>query len=289
VISRRWLLAASIPVVTGLWLAAPRTVPAQGPAGAVRVALLAEWAIIHNRAAEDSAAFGQALDQGVVDRTVFAWQRGVIPRQVVLAKPIRVLPEPEAAPLGGRGRWELAAVRPPGAGSAWTEIDARGPDGRPDDVLILEIGGERNTGTQVLETLLVRAADGRLEPRPLALPALFPGRGVAVIRAPFDRPVPARAVGRFSPVGGGADMLVVRSLVETVRNGDVTANGPADTAPFGGGDWREGDRVLLRIPAASLAAGVPALVLGWKDRTLQPDPDREFPRTSTLASPLVRR
>ncbi len=278
-----------MPVMAGLWLSSARTVPAQGPSSALRVALLAEWAIIHNRAAGGSAELAQLLDHGVVDRTVFAWQRGVLPRQVILAKPIRALPEPEAAPLGGRGRWELAAVRPPAGGSAWTEIDVRALSGHPDDVLILEIGGERNTGTQVLETLLIRGADGRLESRPLALPALFPGRGVAVIRSAFERPVPARAAARFAPVAGGVDMLVVRSLVETVRNGDVTANGPADTAPFGGGDWREGDRVLLRVTAAALAVGAPALVLGWKDRTLQPDPDREFPQTSALPSPLVRR
>ena len=54
------------------------------------------------------------------------------------------------------------------------------------------------------------------------------------------------------------------------------------------GDWREGDRVFLRIPAAALAEGWPGLVLGWKDRTLQTDPNLEFPRRSALPFPVIR-
>jgi hypothetical protein len=46
--------------------------------------------------------------------------------------------------------------------------------------------------------------------------------------------------------------------------------------------------MFLRIPAAQLAQGVPGIVLGWKDRTLQTDPDAEFPRRSSLPFPVVR-
>ena len=86
----------------------------------------------------------------------------------------------------------------------------------------------------------------------------------------------------------GLDILVVRSPLWDVRNGDQTSSGRADTVPFGSGDWREGDRVFLRIPAAKLGQGVPGIVLGWKDRTLQNDPNAEFPRRSSLPLPVIR-
>jgi hypothetical protein len=81
---------------------------------------------------------------------------------------------------------------------------------------------------------------------------------------------------------------VARSPLRDIRNGDVRASGVADTVPLGGGDWREGDRVFIRVAAAALARGPAAVVLGWKDRTLQPDPDSEFPRRSALPFPVVR-
>ena len=66
----------------------------------------------------------------------------------------------------------------------------------------------------------------------------------------------------------------------------MTASGPADTVPLGTvGDWRDGDRVFIRVAAATLARGTSGLVLGWKDRTLRPDPDGEFPKRSAPAVP----
>jgi hypothetical protein len=72
-----------------------------------------------------------------------------------------------------------------------------------------------------------------------------------------------------------------------VPNAGRTVNGFADIVTLGGGDWREGDRVFLRIPAAALDRGLPGLVFGWKDRTLQTDPSAEFPRHSALPVPAV--
>ena len=122
---------------------------------------------------------------------------------------------------------------------------------------------------------------------PLARPALLAGAGVPVVAAPFEQPLPPALAQRFREEAG-MGLLVARSPLWDVRNGDITASGPADTVPLGGGDWREGDRVFLRIPAAALGRGLAGLVLGWKDRTLQTDPDTEFPRRSALPFPVIR-
>ena len=227
----------------------------------------------------------EAIEGGVVDRTVFAWQRGVIQRQALVSKPIRVVPDP--VPLGGRGRFDVVAVRPPAGRAAWTEIEVSQLSAGPDDVLLLEIGGERNTITQVLETLMLAEPGRPLVQVPLARPALVAGAGVPVVAATFDAPLPPAMAQRFRPEAG-IDLLVARSPLWDVRNGDVTSSGRADTVPFGGGDWREGDRVFLRIPAAALDRGLAGLVLGWKDRTLQTDPNAEFPRRSALPLPVIR-
>jgi hypothetical protein len=270
-----------------LGAAAPGT--AQGTAGVLRVALLPQWAIQQHRASGGALgpALREAVDGGVVDRTVFAWQRGLLQRQALVRKPIRVLPEPEAVALGGRGTFELTAVRPPAGPAAWTEIEVTRAAPRADDVLVLEIGSERNTVSQVLETLLVADPVRGLAEVPLARMALLPGPGVPVVAAPFERALAPRMAGRFREEAG-LGLLVVRSPLWDIRNGDVTASGLADTVPLGGGDWREGDRVLLRVPAETLAGGRTGLVLGWKDRTLKPDPDVEFPRRSALPLPVIR-
>jgi hypothetical protein len=257
---------------------------AQAPSGVLRLALLPQWTVQQHRG---QPALREAVERGVVDRTVFAWQRGVIQRQALVTKPIRLLADPEASALGGRGQFSLVTIRPPAGRAAWTEVEVSRSAPRSDDVLLVEIGGERNTMTQVLETLLVAGPTPGLVEVPLARTALSRGAGVPVVAAPFEQPLPPALAQRFREVAG-IDLLVVRSPLWDVRDGDVTPSGPADTVPFAGGDWREGDRVFLRIPAAALDRGAPSLVLGWKDRTLQSDPDMEFPRRSALPFPVVR-
>ena len=253
----------------------------QTPSPVLRIALLPQWVIQQHRSL---SALSEAIEGGVVDRTVFAWQRGVIQRQVLVSKPIHVVPDP--APLGGRGRFDIT-VRPPTGRAAWTEIEVQRATVSPDDVLLLEIGGERNTITQVLETLLIAEPGRPLAEIPLARPALVPGAGVPVVASTFDAPLPPAMASRFRQEAG-LDILAVRSPMWDVRNGDQTSSGRADTVPFGSGDWREGDRLFLRIPAARLAQGGPGIVLGWKDRTLQNDPNAEFPRRSSLPLPVIR-
>jgi hypothetical protein len=258
---------------------------AQGPSGVLRVALLPQWTIQQHGPL--NPVLRQAVEGGVVDRTVFAWQRGVIQRQSLVWKPIRVVPEPEAAALGGRGQFASAVVRPPTGRAAWTEVEVSRPTPQADDVLVLEIGGERNTMTQVLETLLMAEPGRELTPFPLVRTALVAAPGVPVVAAPFERPLPPALAERFHE-DTGLGLLVARSPLWDVRNGDLTASGVADTVPLSGGDWREGDRVFVRVPAAVLTRGAPGLILGWKDRTLQTDPDAELPRRSSLPVPLIR-
>ena len=274
-------------LATMVWVAAGHSVCAQAQAtpGVLRLALLPQWVVQQHRGAGSQLL--EAVEGGVVDRTVFAWQRGVIQRQALVSKPVRLLADPEAIALGGRGRFALAAIRPPTGRAAWTEVEVTRSAPQADDVLLVEIGGERNTLTQVLETLLVASPSRGLGEVPLTRTALIPGAGVPVVAAPFEQPLPPALAQRFHETAG-VGLLVVRSPLWDVRNGDNTASGRADTVPFSGGDWREGDRVFLRIPAAALDRGVPGLVLGWKDRTLQTDPDGEFPRRSALPFPAVR-
>jgi len=283
----RRLLVTGLAAALGIGAALPAW--AQATPGVLRLALLPQWAIQQHRGAGGSLspALREAVEGGVVDRTVFAWQRGLVQRRALVLKPIRVVSGPEAVALGGRGRFDLAAVRPPAGRAAWTEVEVIRPAPGADDVLMLEIGGERNTVTQVLETLLVAEPTRGLVEVPLARSALVPGLGVPVVPSPFEQPLPPAMAQRFREEAG-MGLLVVRSPLWDVRNGGLTASGPADTVPLGGGDWREGDRVFIRVSAAALDQRVSALVLGWKDRKLTPDPDVEFPRRSALPFPIIR-
>jgi len=267
-------------------LATAVTVGAQPGTAIVRVALVSQWVLTQHRVgwapgSERRLApeFRPALDGGVVERVVFAWQRGVIQRRTVVGKPIQVLAGAEAEALGGRGRFDLIAVRPPLGGAAWTEVDVAPKTGQPEDVLVLEIGGELNTVGQVLETLLVGPAAGPLQELTLARRAIIGGDGVPVVGAAFGRPVALTPSLRFAGTSG-VEFLVARSLVDAAVNGDITTSGLADQSALqtGTGEWREGDRVFVRVPLASLRAGAPAIVLGWKDRTYRPDGGAEDQR-----------
>ena len=282
-------MGLSVPVATRrvamaglaltLGLAAVLPTRAQSPPGVLRLALLPQSVVQRHRGVGGALSpdLRGAIDGGVVDRTVFTWQRGMIERRSFVPKPIRLVPDDEAGVLGGHGRFTLSAVRPPAGAAAWTEVELTRASTGSDDVVLLEIGGERNTVTQVLATVLVAEPGGELVEVPLAPRALVPGAGVPVVRARFEQPVPAGLGTQFRDTAG-MGLLVARAFVWDVPNAARTVNGLADTVGLGGGDWREGDRVFLRIPAAALDQGVAGLVLVWKDRTLQTDPSNEFPR-----------
>jgi hypothetical protein len=273
------LLGLALAVLVGQ--AAAESGPAQ-----LRLALLSQWSIQQHRHAWPALA--GALDAGVVDRLVFQWQRGRIQRESLVTKPIRGLVAAEAEGLGGRGSVRLAGVRAPSGPAAWTDVALGGPLG-PGDVLVLEIGGELNTVRQVLESVFLVGPGGELTAVPVSPVALTGTPGVPVVSAAPGNVLPPDVAARFRRVADGLELLVVRSRVATIVNGAMTPNGPADASPnpgSGTGDWREGDRVLVRLTAAWRAAAPPTLVLGWKDRVLRPDPDgMEFPRAS-LSRPL---
>jgi hypothetical protein len=261
----------------------------------LRVAHVSQWVVNQHHGGMGSgwlmvAELRAALEGGVVDRPVFWWQRGLVHRESLVRKPARILAGPEAEALGGRGSFDLLTVRPPTGRAAWTEIEVSSRTGSVDDVLVLELGGELDTLRQVLETLLILGTDGTLVELPLARRALVPGAGVPIVRAPFGRPVSDRAASGWFQGTAGIEFLVVRSQVEAIPDGAVTTNGLADVAlTRSSGDWREGDRVFLRVSGGSLRAGVPAVVLGWKDRVDRPDGgDSELLRRSSRLLPLAR-
>ncbi len=275
---------------------APVTVGAQPGTATVRIALLSQWVVNQHRTGSGLGGEGRlapefqaALDGGVVDRVVFSWQRGVIQRRTLLPKPIRILSGGEAAVLGGSGEFQLVAVRPPAGASAWTEMEVASRTGRSDGVLVLEIGGELNTIGQILETLLVAAPGGPLQELALARRAVVPGDGVPVIGVPFGQPVLLSRPPRFGAAGGG-EFLVARSLIDAAVDGDVTTHGPADQSALqtGRGEWREADRVFVRLPLGALRAGAPAIVLAWKDRTYRPDGGPNEQRRARLDVPPGR-
>jgi hypothetical protein len=276
IVTRRVAMAG---LALTLGVAAVWPVGAQSTSGVLRLALLPQSVVQKHRGIGGALSpdLRGAIDGGVVDRTVFSWQRGMIERRIFVPKPIRLVPDDEAGVLGGHGRFTLSAVRPPAGAAAWTEVELTRASTGSDDVALLEIGGELNTVTQVLATLLVAGSGRDLVEVPLALRALLSGAGVPIVRSRFEQPIPAALAGQFYEEAG-MGLLVVRGFLQDVPNAARTVNGFADTAPLGGGDWREGDRVFLRIPAAALDQGLAGLVLVWKDRTLQPDPNNEFPR-----------
>jgi hypothetical protein len=240
-------------------IAAPASAAAQPVV--VRLGLVSQWVV--NQHGQTTESLGAALEGGLVDGFAFSWQRGRIPRSALVPKPIRALPAAEAAALGGRGECDVTAVRAPAAPAAWTEVDVLPRTGRPDDVCVLEVGGELNTIHQVLARLYV-AAPGR---------SIFSRPGVPVIRVQFGKPVAVPAGVSFTG-RPGVDFLVARSLIETVENGAVTPNGQADVSPFQAGEWREADRVFIRVPVSTLRAGAPPIALVWKDRVFFEQPDR---------------
>ncbi len=261
-------LATSVCALAAASDGQPRT-------GTVRLAFVSQWVVNQHRAAGGPDAAGPmrpefrvALDRGVVDRVVFAAERGAIQRESLVRKPVRIVTGPEAAGLGGRGEFELVALRPDAGVSAWTEVEVGGRSGRPDDVLVLEVGGELSTIGQVLQSIFVVDTSGGMSELSLSPSALIRGEGVPVLNARFGQPV-GRADARARARGtGGVEFLVIRSLVEVLVDAATTPRGPADASPHFAGEWREGDRVFLRVSQSRLAAGPVSTVLGWKDRIL---------------------
>jgi hypothetical protein len=263
------LLVVLAAVVTTPWIVA-----GQSGSPAIRLALLPQWSISQHRTGGASAPvraeLRTALDGGVVDRPVFWWQRGMIQRSALAWKPVRVLPAAQASVLGGRGEFELGPVRPPAGSAAWTEVEVRPRSAGAGDVLVLEVGGELNTITQVLNALFLQSSDGGFQELRLVPRAAVGAPGVPVAQVPFGQ-IPAEPAAFRGQ--DGIEFFVARSRIENLPDADTTTAGPADKAMTNVGDWREADRVFIRIPAARLQGGAPAMVLAWKDRTLKSDPD----------------
>lgn len=255
------------------------TVGALAEAASIKIALLSQWSVNQHRSGWQGSlvpALRTALEGGVVDRTVLWSQRGAIQRSSLVEKPIRVLTGPGAASLGGRGEFELTGVRRPREASAWTEVDVVPRTNRPDDMVVLEVGGDSDVVRQILATLLVVSRDGVWNELKLARRSLISGEGVPVLLAPFD-PSVRHAAGTLFRGMHGVEFLVIRSPVDAVPYGGVTPNDRADLAFPQGGEWREGDRVFLKMSLAVLQGGAPAIVLGWRDRVVRPDPDPPEP------------
>jgi hypothetical protein len=120
----------------------------------------------------------------------------------------------------------------------------------------------------VLDAILVEGPGGRLAELPVEPVALIAGRGVLALSAPFGRPVTRRDAATRFRGAGGVEFLVIRSPVETLVDATTTPRGRADASPHWAGEWRESDRLLIRLPVTRLRAGPPRLVLSWKDRVL---------------------
>jgi hypothetical protein len=223
-----------------------------------------------------SPEFRAALD-GVVDHVVFSWQRGRMERRWLVQKPIRVLAGPEAASLGGHGEFELGAVRPPSGRTAWTEVDVLPRTGQPEDLLVLEVGGDINVMTQLVGAVVLAPPDGSIDEVPLTR-AIGGSQAVVIVFPPFGQAVDAKYGPSFRRFLG-VDLLVARSPVYVFPDMGATSNGPADLALEEAGEWREGDRVLLRVPLATLRSGAPGIVLAWRDRIPKPQADPNRPDT----------
>ena len=271
------------------------TTTAQEPV-TVRLALVPQWVINTQRILGSPlqdrhlpASFAETLDRGVTESVVFAWQRGRIQRSSLVAKPFRVLSAAEAAPFGGRGEFGLGGVEPPRDGSAWTVVHVVPIREEPDSVLVLEVGGDLGTITQLIEAIFVEDPPGGFREQRLAPRALVESADrVTILRVPFGRAVTlAEAAGLFRGPGG-LGFLVARSPVDTVSRGDVTPNGSADATRWTG-DWREGDRVFIRASLTALRRDRASVVLAWRDRTLRDDkpggdPEPVRPRISRAGS-----
>jgi hypothetical protein len=271
-----WRRFALLVVVAGggLMLATAAGVHAQGGLGTtVRFAFVPR---VVRTQFTTGADFRAALDRGIVDRSVFFWQHGLIERRSLVLKPIRLVRGAEAERLGGRGQFQLGAVRPSQGSSAWVEVEIAPGTWTADDQLVLEVGGEKYEIRQVLAALCVASPAGGLEELRLAPRALSPGAGIPVIEASLTTPLDGLGAAAGFQGTRGAEFLVVRSPIPVAVDRDVTTNGPADRAavPADGPDeWRDGDRVLVRISGAALRQGVPPVVMVWKDRTYKSGPD----------------
>jgi hypothetical protein len=266
-------------IVVSLLLAGGLLAPGASSVGAqdsavLRLASLPQWVTDQHPVA---GALRAAVDGGVVDRVVLWWQRGVIQRDMLVGKPVRVLSQAEAEPLGGRGEFQGGALLWPSAQGAWARFTVRSATARPDDIVVIEVGGEINTLRQVLSRLFVAGGSAGLDELPLVRRALIEAPGVPVITWPFGRPVTGPEAGRWFAGPGGLEFLVVRSPGAVIENGATTTNGRADRSISTVDDWREGDRVLVRVAWQALRAGVPGVVLAWKDRTPKGDPDGADP------------
>jgi hypothetical protein len=250
----------SLGLALVLALVLPAAAQAPGAPVTLRLALVSEGAV------SQQADLAGALQRGVVDSAVVGAGGGTIPRASLLAKPIRAVGGPEGAGLGGRGELVVVAVRPPTRAAVWTEVDVATGSAGPDDVLVLEVGGELNTIGQVLDAIFVEEPGGRLTQLPVEPVALVGGRGVLALPAPFGRPVTRSDLRTRFRSAGSVDLLVIRSLVEVMVDAATTPRGRADASPHWAGEWREGDRLFVRLPVAALRAGPPRLALSWKDR-----------------------
>ncbi len=261
----------------------------------LRIALVPQWNVnqhrvpvfgFHRRLAPQ---FRAALDGGVVDHVVFFWQKGRLDRRWLVKKPIRVVTGPEAAALGGRGQFDPGAVRLSGGPTAWTEVDVVPRSGTPDDLLVLEVGGDVNVMTQVVATVALAPRDGGIEEVPLSRAIGQAGPPVAIVFPPFGLPLEAKYAPLFRGVLG-VDLLVARSPVHVFPDAGVSSNGVADVAIETAGEWQQGDRVLIRIPLATLRSGAPGVVLAWRDRVTKPeagDSDRPEPPRVFLPAPFA--
>ena len=178
-------------------------VRAQAPPGVLRLALLPQWV-------DPAAPGGRLCESRPCERPSKAasstgpsspGNAGSSSARRSFRSRSASCPSPRQLRSVAAGGSTLGAVRPPTGRAAWTEVEVGRSGAGADDVLLLEIGGERNTVTQVLETLLVADPARGLVEVPLARPALHHRRRRAGRRGPLRAAPPSRD-GPAVPRGG---------------------------------------------------------------------------------------
>ena len=226
-----------------------------GEKGYIKIANVSDFVMKQHLKHGEYVDLEKALDRGVVDKTVWWWDKGYVERFNLVNKDIKIPDKKIQNVLSEKKAIGIAEVIPPKESSGWTKVAFLAPDDAQ-KVLIIELNGMSEGNERFLTSIGIKTAERKIEDIFIQPEALFKGKEKSAFC------ISGRYFNYRLEQGGSREWL--KENLESINGISILV-----LKSYSGVSSRSagtGDKVfvIIDIERISRQKYIPEVILGWK-------------------------